>query len=111
MFGDAKRDAGALGAPTVVLATPSSTVGAGVSTVALVELRDDGSTWFNGVLMPDDRSLRATARGAVATTPHLTAEIRAGSAVVYARVIAVMDLLRREGITDVVLGVAGPTHT
>lgn len=76
--------------------------------VASVELREDGTMRFNGVVMRDDDALRDAARAAIKDQPHVEAQIIAEANVTYARVIHAMDLLRMGGIRDVSFGVAQP---
>lgn len=75
-----------------------------VRAVAHVELRADGTTWLNGLVMRDDSALTEAVRADVRKEPHVVAEIVADPAVPYARVIHAIDLLRVAGISDVALG-------
>ena len=95
-------------ATPVVTATVAARHDDGDRFVATVELRADGTTWFNGVVMRDDAALQDAARDAARKQPHLEAQVIAQPSVLYARVVHAMDLLRLAGISDVALGTAAP---
>jgi biopolymer transport protein ExbD len=103
---DAHPDAASPSAPMVVRSGARS--GADTEQIAVVELRNDGATLFNGIVVGDDPAFLDAARTAVRQAPHVSAQISAQPNVAYARVIHAMDLLGTAGIRDVSFGTDAP---
>lgn len=103
---DAHPDAASPSASLVVQTGARS--GADTEQVAVVELRNDGTTLFNGIVVGDDPAFLSAARAAVRQAPHVSAQITAQPRVPYASVIHAMDLLGTAGIRDVSFGTDAP---
>ena len=85
-------------AAIVVIA--SVTQGPSAITIDVV-IAANGSVTLDGRAMKDDDELADRARDAARKSPRVNAMIHADKSVQYRRVIAVMDALKRGGVSDV----------
>ncbi len=74
-------------------------------TILHIVVAADGRTSIDNTAMPDDGAIMARVRGALATDPEARAVIDADNHVEHGRVVHVMDLLRRMGLTRLAFGV------
>ena len=78
----------------------------GPSAITLdVVIAGNGSIAVDGRPVKDDAELSDRARDAARKSPKVTAIIHADKSVQYGRVIAVMDALRRGGVSDIAFSV------
>jgi biopolymer transport protein ExbD len=77
-----------------------------VVAVFTVDVAKDGSLTANGRPVKDEAELADLARRAARKSPDLRAVIRADRSVAYRQIIAVMDALRRGGISRLAFAVA-----
>jgi len=84
---------------------PKSASGEALQTVFSVELTADGKTRVDSEAAPDDEAIVPLAKKAKAKTKDLRAVIRADKKVEHGRVIHVLDLLRRSGISKIAFAV------
>jgi len=80
---------------------PKASTGENVQTVFAVELTVDGKTFVDGTALDDDAGIAPLAKAAKAKNPELRATIRADRKVEHGRVIQVLDLLKRSGVTKI----------
>lgn len=80
---------------------PKAASGENVQTVFSVELTVDGKTFIDGAQVTDDEAMGPLAKAAKAKNPELRATIRADRKVEHGRVIHVLDLLKRAGLTKI----------
>jgi biopolymer transport protein ExbD len=90
--------------PAVPLDLPKATQGEGVQVVFSVLLPSDGTILINGTHVPDDKTVTTRARAALTDDPQLRAVIQADGAVPHRKVIAVLDALKRAGVTRIAFG-------
>jgi biopolymer transport protein ExbD len=84
---------------------PKSASGEALQTVFAVELTADGKTRVDSEAAPDDEAIGPLAKRAKAKNKELRAVIRADKKVEHGRVIHVLDLLRRSGISKIAFAV------
>ncbi len=77
----------------------------------MVMLGADGRTLANQVELSSQEDLARVTRAARAEDPSVKAVIRADTAVPHGRVIRVMDVLRRNGVTQLTFSVDGAVNT
>jgi biopolymer transport protein ExbD len=80
---------------------PKAASGENVQNVFSVELTVDGKTFVDGTTLADDEGIAPLAKAAKAKSPELRATIRADRKVEHGRVIHVLDLLKRAGVTKI----------
>jgi biopolymer transport protein ExbD len=85
---------------------PKSASGEALQTIFAVELTADGKTRVDSEAVADDEALTPLAKKAKAKNKDLRAVIRADKKVEHGRVIHVLDLLRRSGISKIAFAVA-----
>jgi biopolymer transport protein ExbD len=85
---------------------PKSASGEALQTVFSVELTADGKTRIDSEAVADDEALSPLAKRAKAKNKDLRAVIRADKKVEHGRVIHVLDLLRRSGVSKIAFAVA-----
>ncbi|MCB9588891.1 MAG: biopolymer transporter ExbD [Polyangiaceae bacterium] len=92
---------------------PKAASGQDIQTVFSVELSADGKTMVDSKEVPDDEAVSGLAKSAKAKNKDIRAVIRADKKVEHGRVIHVLDLLNRAGISKVAFGVqqAAPGET
>lgn len=91
-------------APAIPLDLPRASQGQDVQVVFSVLLPTDGRLLVNGAAVADKDALEARARSAVGDNAELRAVIQADGAVPHRRVMAVLDALKRAGITRIAFG-------
>jgi biopolymer transport protein ExbD len=84
---------------------PKSASGEALQTVFAVELTADGKTRVDSEVASDDEAIVPLAKKAKAKNKDLRAVIRADRKVEHGRVIHVLDLLRRSGISKIAFAV------
>ena len=84
---------------------PKSASGEALQTVFSVELTADGKTRVDSEAAADDEAIIPLAKKAKAKNKDLRAVIRADKKVEHGRVIHVLDLLRRSGISKIAFAV------
>ncbi|HYP90883.1 MAG TPA: biopolymer transporter ExbD [Polyangiaceae bacterium] len=84
---------------------PKSASGEALQTVFAVELTADGKTRVDSEAAPDDEAIVPLAKKAKGKNKDLRAVIRADKKVEHGRVIHVLDLLRRSGISKIAFAV------
>jgi biopolymer transport protein ExbD len=87
------------------LTLPRSSTGDQVSPVFAVTMPRDGTIRVNGQLVPDDTGFVQKATAERQAHPDLRAVIQADGDVTHARVVHVMDLLSRAGVTQIAFAV------
>lgn len=92
---------------------PKAASGQDIQTVFSVELGADGKTMVDSKKVADDDAVSGLAKAAKAKNKDIRAVIRADKKVEHGRVIHVLDLLNRAGISKVAFGVqqAAPGET
>ncbi len=90
--------------PAVPLDLPRASEGRDLQVVFSVVVPTDGRVLVNGVPLADDAVLEERARAALADDAELRAVIQADGAVPHRRVIAVLDALKRAGVTRIAFG-------
>lgn len=91
---------------SVPMDLPKAASGQDVQTVFSVELHANGDIFVDQEKLPDDDAIRKVARDSYAKNNELRAVIKADSSVSHGRVIHVLDLLKREGISKIAFGVS-----
>src|SRR3954452_11937258 len=84
---------------------PKSASGEALQTVFAVELTADGKTRIDSEAVADDEALVPLAKNAKTKNKDLRAVIRADKKVEHGRVIHVLDLLRRSGVSKIAFAV------
>ena len=84
---------------------PKSASGEALQTVFAVELTADGKTRVDSEAVADDEGIGPLAKRAKAKNKDLRAVIRADKKVEHGRVIHVLDLLRRSGVSKIAFAV------
>jgi biopolymer transport protein ExbD len=84
---------------------PKSATGEGTQVVFAVGLGKDGSVAVNGQRLATDDAIQALAASEHAKHSDIRAVIQADGQVMHERVIHVIDLLSRAGITQIAFGV------
>jgi len=84
---------------------PKSASGEALQTVFSVELTADGKTRVDSEAAADDEAIAPLAKRAKAKNKDLRAVIRADKKVEHGRVIHVLDLLRRSGVSKIAFAV------
>jgi biopolymer transport protein ExbD len=84
---------------------PKAVTGNDMQEIFSVALAADGATALNGDRLVDDDALFARARAAEAANRELRAVIQADGAVPHRRVMHVLDVLKRAGVTKIGFGV------
>jgi biopolymer transport protein ExbD len=84
---------------------PKSASGEALQTIFAVELTADGKTRIDSEPVADDEALTPLAKKAKAKNKDMRAVIRADKKVEHGRVIHVLDLLRRSGISKIAFAV------
>ncbi|HVP60751.1 MAG TPA: biopolymer transporter ExbD [Myxococcaceae bacterium] len=87
------------------LTLPRSSTGDQVSPVFAVTMPRDGTIRVNGQLVPDDAGFIQRATAERQAHPDLRAVIQADGEVTHARVVHIMDLLSRAGVTQIAFAV------
>jgi len=93
---------------------PKAASGENVQTVFSVELGADGKTMVDSEAVANDEAVSALAKNAKTKNPELRAVIRADKKVEHGRVIHVLDLLKKSGVSKIAFAVTpggGPTET
>jgi biopolymer transport protein ExbD len=85
----------------VPMELPKSSTGENMQTVFSVELTQEGKTFVDSTPVPNDDGIASLAKAAKAKNPELRATIRADRKVEHGRVIHVLDLLKRSGVTKI----------
>ena len=85
---------------------PKAATGETVQTVFSIELTADGKTVVDSAPVPNDDSIVSFAKRAKEKNKDLRAVIRADSKVEHGRVIHVLDLLNRTGVSKIAFAVA-----
>src|SRR5688572_18223248 len=85
---------------------PKAAGGQSLQTIFSVELTKDSKTRVDSQLIGDDDAVSSLARAAKDRTKDLRAVIRADSKVPHGRVIHVLDLLKRAGISKIAFAVS-----
>ena len=88
---------------------PKAATGETVQTVFSIELTADGKTVVDSAPVPNDDSIVSFAKRAKEKNKDLRAVIRADSKVEHGRVIHVLDLLNRTGVSKIAFAVAPST--
>ncbi len=88
---------------------PKAASGQDIQTVFSVELSADGKTMVDSKKVADDDAVSGLAKAAKAKNKDIRAVIRADKKVEHGRVIHVLDLLNRAGISKVAFGVQQAT--
>lgn len=91
---------------SVPLDLPKAASGQDVQTVFSIELHANGDTVVDSKKLANDDGITPLAREAHAKNQELRAVIKADSTVQHGRVIHVLDLLKREGVSKVAFGVS-----
>lgn len=91
---------------SVPLDLPKASTGQDVQTVFSIELHANGDTVVDSKKLGNDDGITPLAREAHAKNADLRAVIKADSTVQHGRVIHVLDLLKREGVSKVAFGVS-----
>lgn len=89
---------------------PKAATGETVQTVFSVELTADGKTVVDSAPVANDDAIVGPAKRAKEKNKDLRAVIRADSKVEHGRVIHVLDLLNRTGVTKIAFAVAPSTE-
>ena len=92
-------------APAVTLDLPRATQGQEIQIVFSVLMPADGSLLVDGTPVANVDSLEERARRALAEDAGLRAVIQADGAVTHRQVMAILDTLKRAGITRIAFGV------
>ena len=90
----------------IVIVAPA--VEQAASVTLTVGISASGALTLDGRAIKDETELADRARDAVRKSPDVRAVIQADKSVVYGRVIAVMDALKRAGVTKIAFAVAPP---
>lgn len=85
---------------------PKAASGETIQTVFSIELTVDGKTVVDSAPLPNDDSISGLAKRAKEKNKDLRAVIRADSKVEHGRVIHVLDLLNRAGVSKIAFAVA-----
>ncbi len=85
---------------------PKAASGEAVQTVFSVELGADGKTVVDSKAVPSDEDIGRLAKDAKAKNKDLRCVIRADKKVEHGRVIHVLDLLRRSGVSKIAFAVS-----
>lgn len=85
---------------------PKAASGESIQTVFSVELTADGKTVVDSAPVPNDDAISGLAKRAKEKNKDLRAVIRADSKVEHGRVIHVLDLLNRTGVSKIAFAVA-----
>lgn len=88
---------------------PQAASGESVQTVFSVELGADGKTMVDSEPVANDDAVSALAQAAKGKNPDLRAVIRADKKVEHGRVIHVLDLLKKSGISKIAFAVTPGT--
>lgn len=88
---------------------PKAASGKELQQVFAVELAADGKTRVDSEIVPSDEDVSRLAQAAKAKTPDLRAVIRADKKVEHGRVIHVLDLLNRAGVSKIAFAVTPTT--
>jgi biopolymer transport protein ExbD len=88
---------------------PKASTGESIQTVFSVELTADGKTVVDSAPVPNDEVISGLAKRAKEKNKDLRAVIRADSKVEHGRVIHVLDLLNRTGVSKIAFAVAPAT--
>jgi biopolymer transport protein TolR len=91
-------------APAVPLDLPKASQGQNVQVIFSVLLPADGRTLINGAAIAEDSVLVERARAELKADPELRAVIQADGSIPHRRVIAVLDALKRAGVTRIAFG-------
>jgi biopolymer transport protein ExbD len=90
---------------------PKAVNGESLQTVFSVELGADGKTRVDSNAVANDEGITPLAREAKAKNKELRAVIRADRKVEHGRVIHVLDLLKRAGVTKIAFAVSPTTES
>lgn len=90
--------------PAVPLDLPRASEGQEIQVVFSVLLPSDGRLSVNGVPVANGNALETQARSALAENAELRAVIQADGGVPHREVIAVLDTLKRAGVTRIAFG-------
>lgn len=91
---------------SVPMDLPKAASGQEVQTVFSVELYANGDTFVDQEKVSNDEAISRLAREGHSKSSELRAVIKADSSVSHGRVIHVLDLLKREGISKIAFGVS-----
>ena len=93
-----------IAAQTIPLDLPKAATGQSTTTTLAISVDEAGKTWLEGV--PVDReALRTSVRKSRAEHPDTRAIIAADGAARHRMVVAVIDLLRQEGVSEFAINV------
>lgn len=90
---------------------PKAASGEEIQTIFSVELSIDGSAHVDSKPVKDDEAIGALAKSAHQKNPELRAVIRADRKVEHGRVIHVLDLLKRAGVSKIAFAVTPTTES
>jgi biopolymer transport protein ExbD len=90
----------------VPLDMPKMATSGEIPTVFSVVLATDGTTQVDGRIVPNDDAILALAKNAHTRNEDLRAVIKADASVSHGRVIHVLDLLKKAGISKIAFGVS-----
>jgi biopolymer transport protein ExbD len=93
-----------ISAPAVPLELPKASKTEEVQVVFSIILAADGATLVDGARAPDDATIVAKARAAVANDSAVRAVINADGGIPHRRVLHVLDLLKTAGIARLAFG-------
>ncbi len=85
---------------------PKAASGVNIQTVFSVELGANGETFVDSEKLSGDGAIGKLAQAAKAKNPELRAVIRADKKVEHGRVIKVLDLLKRSGVSKIAFAVS-----
>jgi biopolymer transport protein TolR len=91
-------------APALPLDLPRASGTQEVQVVFSVLLSSDGRLSVDGAPVPDPKTLEMRARSALIGDPELRAVVQADGSVQHRKVIAVIDALKRAGVTRIAFG-------
>jgi biopolymer transport protein TolR len=91
-------------APALPLDLPRASGTQEVQVVFSVLLSSDGRLSVDGSPVPDPKTLETRARSALIGDPELRAVVQADGSVQHRKVIAVIDALKRAGVTRIAFG-------
>ena len=96
--------------PSIPLDLPPASETQGVQVVFSVLLPADGTLLVNGTPIADRHALEARSRSALHDNPELRAVIQADGSVSHREVVAILDTLKRTGVTRIAFGALSETN-
>jgi biopolymer transport protein ExbD len=94
--------------PVTTLDLPKAREWTGIQVILSVEMHLNGDLVVDGVKLDSDEELPGIARRAVAKNSELRAVIKADQAILYGKVIHVLDLLKQGGVAKIAFAVQAP---